>query len=223
MRASPLMSMYDHLGQASYEVRVRGTAQPATGSITFTANPAPGTTMVLNGTTWTFVSALTTGNQILIGATLGATLASAVSALQASTDANTKKFIYLAFSNVLLLTAATGGSAGNALTISTTVSGATASGTTLSGGPPRPPIYLWGSAGIKPKNIIFDKPLLLHIRNDVFGEEITFGTQVASGTQTTMGTLQPGECVSIPLQDISGVFATCVLESNVACLIKGTS
>jgi hypothetical protein len=83
--------------------------------------------------------------------------------------------------------------------------------------------YLWGSAGIKPKNITFDKPLLLHIRNDVFGEAITFGTQIASGTQTTMGTLQPGECVSIPLQDISGVFATCALETNVACLIKGTS
>jgi hypothetical protein len=85
------------------------------------------------------------------------------------------------------------------------------------------PIYLWGSAGVKPNNITFDKPLLLHIRNDVFGEVITFGTQIASGTQTTMGTLLPGECVSIPLQDISGVFATCELESTVACLIKGSS
>jgi hypothetical protein len=112
MRASPLMSIYDHLGQASYEVRVRGTTTP---------------------------------------------------------------------------------------------------------------IFLWGSAGIKPNNINFDKPLLLHIRNDVFGEVITFGTQVASGARTTWGTLQPGECVSIPLQDISGVFATCDLESNVGCLIKGNS
>jgi hypothetical protein len=85
-----------------------------------------------------------------------------------------------------------------------------------------PPVYLWGSAGIKPKNITFDKPLLLHIRNDVFGELITFGTQVASGTQTPYGTLLPGECVSIPLQDISGVFATCQLESTVACVIKGS-
>jgi hypothetical protein len=85
------------------------------------------------------------------------------------------------------------------------------------------PIYLWGSAGIKPNNMTFDKPLLLHIRNDVFGEAITFGTQVASGAQTTLGTLQPGECVSIPLQDISGVFATCDFESNVACMIKGVS
>lgn len=80
-------------------------------------------------------------------------------------------------------------------------------------------MFLWGSAGIT-ENITFDRPLLLHIRNDVFGEKITFGTQVASGTQTTLGTLQPGECVSIALQSMSGVFATCEFESAVACLIK---
>ena len=84
-----------------------------------------------------------------------------------------------------------------------------------------PPAYLWGSAGIT-GNIKFSKPLLLHMHNDVFGEAVTFGTQVASGAQTTLGTLQPGECISIPMQDISGVFATCELESTVACLIKYT-
>lgn len=86
---------------------------------------------------------------------------------------------------------------------------------------PASPTYLWGSAGIT-KNITFDKPLLLHMRNDVFGEAVTFGTRVASGTQTTLGTLQPGETVSIPMQGISGVFATCPLESTVACMIKYT-
>jgi hypothetical protein len=80
-------------------------------------------------------------------------------------------------------------------------------------------MYLWGSAGVT-KDLSFDKPLLFHVHNDVFGEPITFGT-VASGTPTTIGSLQPGECISIPLQNISGVFATCGLESNVACLIKG--
>jgi hypothetical protein len=80
-------------------------------------------------------------------------------------------------------------------------------------------VYLWGSAGIK-KNLTFDKPLVLHIRNDVFGVQIAIGTEVETGTQTPYGTLEPGECVSIPVQDISGVYATCDLESNVACLIK---
>lgn len=107
---------------------------PATGSITFTTNPAVGTQIVLNGIVWTFVSALTDGNQLLIGSTLDSTLASAVTTLQVSTDANTQAFFYSATPTVLDLTAAAGGSAGNALTISTTVSGATVSGLTLSGG-----------------------------------------------------------------------------------------
>ena len=81
-------------------------------------------------------------------------------------------------------------------------------------------IYLWGSDGVT-EDIEFAKPLLLHIHNDTFGEEVTFGTQVASGTQTTIGILKPGQCISIPVQGISGVFATCALESTVECLIKG--
>jgi hypothetical protein len=80
-------------------------------------------------------------------------------------------------------------------------------------------LYLWGSAGIT-TDITFPSPLLLHICNEKHGEAITFGTQVAAGTQTTMGTLQPGECVSIPIQLISGVFASCDTESTVYCLIN---
>jgi hypothetical protein len=78
--------------------------------------------------------------------------------------------------------------------------------------------YLWGSAGVT-KNTTFDKPRTLHIRNEINGEAVTVGTQVASGTQTIIGTLQPGEFVSLPVQKISGVFATCALESTVGCLI----
>lgn len=80
-------------------------------------------------------------------------------------------------------------------------------------------MYLWGSAGIT-VNTTFDKPLLLHVRNNVFGAAATLGTQVASGAQTFLGTIQPGECLSIPIQNISGVFATCALETTVDCLIQ---
>src|SRR6516162_8633071 len=83
---------------------------------------------------------------------------------------------------------------------------------------------LWGSSGLT-QSITFPKPLILHIHNDLFGEPITFGTQVPAGagppTQTPIGTLQPGECVSIPVQGYSGVFATCTAEpeSTVYCCI----
>jgi hypothetical protein len=80
-------------------------------------------------------------------------------------------------------------------------------------------MFLWGSAGIT-QNLSFAAPLLLHVRNDVFGESLTIGTQVAGGAQTTLGTLAPGETVTIPIQGVSGVFATCALESNVQCLIR---
>jgi hypothetical protein len=79
--------------------------------------------------------------------------------------------------------------------------------------------YLWGSAGIT-HNLNFDKPLLLHIHNDPLGEEVAFGTRVAAGTKTSFGTLQPGECVSIPLQNLTGVFATCAFESTVECMVR---
>jgi hypothetical protein len=79
-------------------------------------------------------------------------------------------------------------------------------------------MFLWGSAGVT-TNISFQIPILLHIHNDLFGEAVTIGTQVADGTKTTIGTLQRGECVTIPLQGISGVFATCAVESEVCCLI----
>jgi hypothetical protein len=85
------------------------------------------------------------------------------------------------------------------------------------------PTYLWGSAGIT-QNFSSDKPLILHIRNNTFGQQVTLATQAASGTQTPgtptpYGTLQPAECISIPLQGLSGIFATCETESVVACLI----
>jgi len=77
--------------------------------------------------------------------------------------------------------------------------------------------YLWGSAGVGDQK--FTPPLILHIRNDVFGVEIAIGTQKASGVQTPIGTLHPGECVSLPIDKICGVYATCAQDSIVSCRI----
>jgi multidrug efflux pump subunit AcrA (membrane-fusion protein) len=96
--------------------------------------------------------------------------------------------------------------------------------------PPTSPIYLWGSAGIT-QAITFAKPPNLHIRNDVFGQPILLSTTAPAtattpSTTTVLGTLQPGECVSIQLQNISGVTANCQPapgeppETTVACIIR---
>jgi hypothetical protein len=78
--------------------------------------------------------------------------------------------------------------------------------------------YLWGSAGLT-TNMSFSKPFILHVENDLGGEQVTIGTRVAMGTEMQLGTLQPGECLSIPVNDISGVYAECTLDSLVHCLI----
>jgi hypothetical protein len=82
-------------------------------------------------------------------------------------------------------------------------------------------MYLWGSAGINAATIFtFDKPLLLHIRNNVFGQQITLATVSPGGPPTALGTLDPGECYTIRIQTMSGVTATCSTESAVDCLIE---
>jgi hypothetical protein len=80
--------------------------------------------------------------------------------------------------------------------------------------------YLWGSAGIA-NNASYASPPILHIRNDIEGEQVTFGTETADGTQTTIGTLQPGETFSVVIQDIRGVFATASpTGSEVSCFLR---
>lgn len=80
-------------------------------------------------------------------------------------------------------------------------------------------MFLWGSAGLK-ADVTFDAPLILHVGNDRYGQEITLFKQTADGTQTEQGTLQPGEVVSLPIQTITGVYATCAEESIVRCVIS---
>jgi hypothetical protein len=78
-------------------------------------------------------------------------------------------------------------------------------------------MFLWGSSGI---TVNLAWPLLLVIRNDVVGDPITFGTETTSAdSRKTFGALQPGECYTIPLLDVRGVFAICDTDSNITCTI----
>jgi hypothetical protein len=103
------------------------------GTATFTANPGSGTTLVLNGTTVSFVTSGATGNQVNIGVTLAATLASLAIFLNASNDANISQSTYSVAGDVLTIIDKTTGTAANSFTLSTTVAGCTLSGSALSG------------------------------------------------------------------------------------------
>lgn len=118
------------LGQGSQS----GAAVAASGSVTFVSNPTATTTLTLNGTAITFVASGATGNQVLVGANLATTLSSLLALLQTSTDTQLVKFRSAVVGSQLNLTATTLGTGGNALTLATTVTGATTSGATLTGG-----------------------------------------------------------------------------------------
>lgn len=107
----------------------------ATGTITFTAQPANGSTITIAGVVYTFVTALTTGNQILIGATLANTLTAAAAALNASTSAVISMATYSASPTVLTITHDSPGTVGNtfAIAVSGTANGTVSAGT-LTGG-----------------------------------------------------------------------------------------
>jgi hypothetical protein len=113
------------------------SAKPPTASgwINFASNPAPSSTVTLNGTVVTFVSAGPIGPQVLIGGTTAATMANLVAFANASVDVNISK-LTLAIPNVVgtkvYVVSDLAGTAGNAYTIAASV--ATVSGATLSGG-----------------------------------------------------------------------------------------
>lgn len=119
----------------------------AFGSTTFSQQPANGDTLVITtgaGVTWTWVNTLTTGNQLLIGPTLGDSIRNAATTLEASADTNTDLLTYAPYppspggsgqgsgANTLIYAAEVPGTAANAYTVVSNTTGATASG--ISGG-----------------------------------------------------------------------------------------
>lgn len=90
----------------------------AVGWVSFVSpHPQAGDTITLDGTVWTFVSSLTTGNQLLVGGSPAATLAAAIITLNASTDVNTALASYQANATQIQATYKTGGSAGVSFTL----------------------------------------------------------------------------------------------------------
>mgnify|MGYP000985312251 CR=1 FL=1 len=103
------------------------------GGGTFSGGVAPDT-LTINGTAFTFVSALTTGNQILVGPTAEATAANIKSVLSASVISGVAEATYSVAANIVTVTYKTAGTAGNSFTLAETSSAITISGGTLSGG-----------------------------------------------------------------------------------------
>lgn len=131
-------------------VRATGAgAVRAAQTLTFTGNAANSETVVINGQTYTFKTALSTGptvaNEVLVGANTAASivnLQSAINALPsqagltfgAPTVANAAVYASAVTGTTLIVSASIPGTAGNAVTTTETVANASWGSTTLAGG-----------------------------------------------------------------------------------------
>jgi uncharacterized protein len=123
-----ISEIFDNLGAA------QSVAVAATGNIIFSQQPTTGQTITLNGTVCTAVPSGAVSPQFNIGLTLQGTLSNFLLMANTSADAQLVKFKYGIGATTLFLTATATGVGGNSLTTVTNITGATASGATLSGG-----------------------------------------------------------------------------------------
>lgn len=113
------------------------TQTKASGQIAFSGQPAPNSTITLNGVAWTFVAGTPTGSQTQIGADIDATLTALASDLNASADAQVSKCTYAANAtdDRLEVEFDTAGTTGNSFTLAASAnSNGTVSAVTLIGG-----------------------------------------------------------------------------------------
>ena len=76
-------------------------------------------------------------------------------------------------------------------------------------------VFLWGSRGVQQT---LDGPFYLTIHVDPFGDEVRVTTFDGS-SDTDIGTLKPGECWTVPLNGLCGIYGYCETDSVVACAV----
>jgi hypothetical protein len=86
--------------------------------------------------------------------------------------------------------------------------------------------YLWGSASTTEK-LAAQVALTIHV--DKFGEQIDLYKTAADDPPPQPGekdalfsTLQPGGCLTVALNGLTGIFAFCALSTNVKCTLETT-
>lgn len=108
-------------------------ANLAVSAATFSGGVAADT-LTVNGTAFTFVASAPTGNQILVGPTVGQTAANVQQTLAASVVAGVALATYSRAGNIITVTYTLAGTAGNSFTLAKSSSHITLSAATLSGG-----------------------------------------------------------------------------------------
>jgi DNA-binding beta-propeller fold protein YncE len=106
----------------------------ATGTVTFTTNPANNATVSLDGVSWKFTTGSAGSGKTVVQGTLAATLTQLASDLNASTNTSIKPASYSASATVLTVTYKGGGTAGNNYALAVGTAASAVSGSKLTGG-----------------------------------------------------------------------------------------
>ncbi len=202
----------------------------ARGTLTFTDQPANAETIVLDGTTYTFNTALGGANSVLIGASVAARILNLVNAVTATateagvthgtgTVAHTTVSVAEAIGDRLLAIAVIKGTAGNIIVTTTTVALASWSAATLLGGSdvaePQPlsfpRIHLFDREGLSVRGM---PTKLLHATAE-YAVRTSDGTKLAPDPVTdTSGQLVTGKSTKI------GPIETSVQYSDSGALLQ---
>ncbi len=111
-----------------------GAAPTAFDFATFSGQPAANDVLTVNGTAVTFVASNPTGNQVLIGASLAATLQNLIALVNASADVNISKVSAFVTGSVVYFVSKVTGTEGNAYTLAKTSSAITVASASFTGG-----------------------------------------------------------------------------------------
>ncbi|MBP0019761.1 MAG: hypothetical protein J7647_19685 [Cyanobacteria bacterium SBLK] len=87
---------------------------------------------------------------------------------------------------------------------------------------PESKTYLWGGKGIKTALL---SQLYLIVRVPELGESIKIVTQTGASEREEIGTLEVGEVMVIPLNNVTGIIAECEesKDSRVECVIDSVA
>jgi len=122
-------------GMTTYPVGLYGGVAPASGMVSFNANPSNNDSIVLNGVTWTFVSGAAGANQTQIQGTLSSTMNSLASNLRGSANGSLTVANYAPLAQpYLYINYKTSGAGGNSYALASSNAGLIASGANLTGG-----------------------------------------------------------------------------------------
>ena len=121
--------------KATFGAASTAVGSPASGTITFSAQPAVSSTITIGGVVVTFVASGATGSQVNIGASVTATVLALQVYLSSVGSGAIFSQTYAASTNVLTITSKTNGTSGNSVTIvaSAASNGVTSAATLLGG------------------------------------------------------------------------------------------